>query len=62
MLASVILLLLIADEDHRPGDRQRGQRCYGYRDTPDTGLAYCRFNTHDLLLLMLSPLYGISIL
>ena len=59
MLASVILLLLIADQDHRPGDRQQGQRCYGYRDTPDTGLAYCRFNAHGLLLQMLPRLSGL---
>jgi hypothetical protein len=37
------LALLITEQDHRPGDRQQGQCGYGYCDTPDTGLAYCRF-------------------
>ena len=37
------LVLLVAEEDDRPGDSQQGQRCHSCHDTPDTCLASYRF-------------------
>jgi hypothetical protein len=38
-----IVTVLIANEDHRPSERQQGQHSHRCQRTPGTGIAHYRF-------------------
>ena len=48
-------IVLIADNDRHPGDRQQGQRNRGNHDAPDTGFTHYGFNAHGCLPPLFSP-------